>query len=328
MRILLFIATYFTLAPLYAQEITVEDQNIAFNYIETSQQLIVDLNQIMLNNNQLTLNSPKEEEKLKAERKKLADQAAAKIAAFSEQKKPTLDFALRDNSLAYAKMMNKILLKDMNLFYVKAGNEKNNCDKCLQALKSAYKLQMEDYKIADQHYDKMNESLDKVAEKHLIDLQTDDSENEKVDKMREAVDYTMIMNIGMQLAVESYNRLAKSFQKIIQNKLAFEAFEKMEKTFKSDLSKVKSYMENMSEEERAFYGDKSLWDAAHKFLDNLKEIEKTELANLKELIKKFKNKEKPEKEKLNASLAVFAKTGGLAKGYEKSRVKFLNGEFK
>ena len=58
-------------------------------------------------------------------------------------------------------------------------------------------MQMEDYKIVDQNFEKMSESLDKVAEKHLIELQEDDSGNQQVDKMREAVDYTMVMNIGM-----------------------------------------------------------------------------------------------------------------------------------
>ena len=142
MRTIFLILSLITITLCKAQEITVEQQNIAFKYLETSQQLIADLNQIMMNNNQLTLSRQKEEEKLKAAKKMLADQASEKIAKFTEEEAPENGFDLKENALSYAKMMNKILVKDMNLYYIKAANKALDCNKCLPALKKAYKMQM------------------------------------------------------------------------------------------------------------------------------------------------------------------------------------------
>ncbi|MCP4441931.1 MAG: hypothetical protein GY810_23735 [Aureispira sp.] len=318
--LILFLSCSYLLST-QAQDITQDQQNLAFEYIEFTQAQIATLNQLQIDhNNRVTQGGydVKEYQKVVVQ----ADRIVAELKAKENVEK---DFDYKRNVLIYANSYNQLIKNYGEEVYQKKAEVQAGCTQCIPYQRAVYDLYMADIKEADIHYDKLTESLAAFAGYYLIELPSSEEANAAIDKFRASMDYVVDMNLTVLHTITSYNKMAKALQAVFSGKAKVATLETLSEDYNKAIKGSKEYFATIKQ--KAFEKDQTVWDGAKNLLAKCEVISQSDLPKLIELIKKKEAKEQltsTEKEELQKLLTNFSAIVKTLRRYEQIRANFLN----
>lgn len=317
--ILLWSCTY--LVALQAQDITQEQQNLAFEYIEFSQAQIAALNQLQIDHNNRVTQGGYDVK----DYQKVVVQADKILELLKDKENVEEDFDYKKQVLIYADSYNQLIKNYGEEVYQKKAEKQVGCIQCIPYQRAVYDLYMDDIKKADIHYENLVTALSAFAAHYLIELPSSEQENAAIDKFRAAMDYVVDMNLTVLHMINSYNKMGKALQSVLGGKAKAAALKTVDEEYKKSLKGSKEYFATIKQ--KSFDEDQTVWEGAEKLLDKCESISKNDLPKLIELIEKKENKKElttAEKEELQKVLTNFSNIAQALRQYEQTRANFLN----
>lgn len=309
------------LAVTQAQEITQEQQNQAFEYIEFSQAQIAALNQMQIDHNTHVTQGGYDVE----DYQKVVQQADKIVKELEAKENVEEDFDYKKQVLIYANSYNQLIKNYGEEVYQKKAEKKAGCTQCIPYQRAVYDLYMDDIKQADVHYENLATALSAFAGHYLIELPSTDDENAVVDKFRAAMDHVVDMNLAVLHTIGSYNKMGKALQSVLSSKAKVAALKVVDEEYKKAVKGSKEYFATIKQ--KVFDKDQTVWEGAKKLLEKCEAISKKDLPKLIELMEQKENKKEftaTEKEELQKVLTNFSAIAQSLRQYEQTRATFLN----